>query len=90
MSGQLTGPRYISKIKELNDQFEIETGQSLIESTKDASANKPRPLMEHGKDIVVSAGGILKEDMGETLTDITYKYGKEKNQDIFHLNLGQP
>ena len=44
--------------------------------------------MEHGKDIVVSAGGILKEDMGETLTDITYKYGKEKKPRYLSLKFG--
>ena len=88
MSGQLTGPRYISKIKELNEKFEKETGESLIESIQEGGANKPRPLMEHGKDIVVSAGGILKEDMGETLTDITYKYGKEKKPRYLSLKFG--
>ena len=88
MSGQLTGPRYISKIKELNEKFEKETGESLIESIQEGGANKPRPLMEHGKDIVVSAGGILKEDMGETLTDITYKYGKQNQPRYLSLKFG--
>ena len=38
--------------------------------------------------IVVSAGGILKEDMGSTLTDVTYYYGPNKIPKYLSLKFG--
>ena len=88
LKGTLQGPRYISKIAELNEKFEKETGLSLSDSEQEGGKNQPRPLMMSGNNIVVSAGGILKEDMGSTLTDVTYYYGPNKIPKYLSLKFG--
>jgi hypothetical protein len=88
LEGHVDGPRYISKIKEINERFERETGLALADTVKEADANKPRPLAMSGNNIVVSAGGILSEEMGSTLTDITYFYGSSRTPKYLSLKFG--
>ena len=88
LEGHVDGPRYISKIKEINERFERETGLALADTVQEGGANKPRPLAMSGNNIVVSAGGILSEEMGSTLTDITYFYGSSRTPKYLSLKFG--
>ncbi len=88
LQGHISGPRYISKIKEINDRFEKETGLSLVDSVQEGGKNQPRPLKMNGNNIIVSAGGMFTEDMGSTLTDITYFYGPNREPKYLSLKFG--
>lgn len=88
LEGKIKGPRYISKIAEINERFESETNLGLVDTVQEGGKNQPRPLMMNGNNIVVSAGGQLSEEMGSTLTDITYFYGPNRVPKYLSLKFG--
>ena len=97
LEGATKGRRFISTILEMNKKFEKKLGQALgmIEGDpkfkgvlEEGSANKSRPLAYDGGTLVVAAEGDVKEDMGSTLTDITFQYGKKLTPVYLSLKFG--
>ena len=97
LEGATKGQRFISTILEMNKKFEKKLGQALgmIEGDpkfkgvlEEGSANKSRPLAYDGGTLVVAAEGNVKEDMGSTLTDITFQYGNQLTPVYLSLKFG--
>lgn len=97
LEGATTGRRFIPTILEMNKTFEKKLGQALgmIEGDpkfkgvlEEGSANKSRPLAYSGGSLVVAAEGNVTEDMGSTLTDITFQYGKALTPVYLSLKFG--
>jgi len=97
LEGTTKGNRFIPTILEMNKTFEKKLGQALgmIEGDpkfkgvlEEGSANKSRPLAYSGGSLVVAAEGNVTEDMGSTLTDITFQYGKALTPVYLSLKFG--
>ena len=97
LEGATKGSRFIPTILEMNKHFEKKLGQALgmIEGDpkfkgvlEEGSANKSRPLAYDQGTLVVAAEGNVTEDMGSTLTDITFQYGKKLTPVYLSLKYG--
>ena len=97
LEGTTKGNRFIPTILEMNKTFENKLGQALgmIEGDpkfkgvlEEGSANKSRPLAYSGGTLVVAAEGNITEDMGSTLTDVTFQYGKKLTPVYLSLKFG--
>ena len=97
LEGTTKGNRFIPTILVMNKMFEKKLGQALgmIEGDpkfkgvlEEGSANKSRPLVESGTGLVVAAEGNITEDMGSTLTDITFQYGQALTPIYLSLKFG--
>ena len=97
LEGTTKGNRFIPTILEMNKTFEKKLGQALgmIEGDpkfkgvlEEGSANKSRPLAYSGGSLVVAAEGNVTEDMGSTLTDVTFQYGKKLTPVYLSLKFG--
>ena len=97
LEGATTGERYIPKIVEMNKMFEKKLGKAMgmVEGDpklkgvlEEGSKNKSRPLAYDGGTLVVAAEGNVTEDMGSTLTDITFQYGKQLTPVYLSLKYG--
>ena len=97
LEGATTGPRFITIISKMNKIFEKKLGKAMgmVEGDpkfkgvlEEGSQNKSRPLTYSGGTIVVAAEGNVTEDMGSTLTDITFQYGKELTPVYLSLKYG--
>ena len=97
LEGTTKGNRFIPTILEMNKTFEKKLGQALgmVEGDpkfkgvlEEGSANKSRPLAYDGGTLVVAAEGNITEDMGSTLTDITFEYGKKLTPVYLSLKFG--
>tara|TARA_B100001094_G_scaffold331082_1_gene398296 strand:+ start:1691 stop:2998 length:1308 start_codon:yes stop_codon:yes gene_type:complete len=97
LEGTTKGNRFIPTILEMNKHLEKKLGQALgmIEGDpkfkgvlEEGSANKSRPLAYDGGTLVVAAEGNVTEDMGSTLTDITFQYGKALTPVYLSLKFG--
>ena len=97
LEGATKGSRFIPTILEMNKHFEKKLGQALgmIEGDpkfkgvlEEGSANKSRPLAYDQGTLVVAAEGNVTEDMGSTLTDITFQYGKKLTPVYLSLKFG--
>jgi len=92
------GAGYIPAIVKMNKEFETKLGQAwgmveadplnLVGVLEEGSANKSRPLDDSTGSIVVAAEGNVTEDMGSTLTDVTFQYGKDKIPVYLSLKYG--
>ena len=91
------GAGYIPTIIKMNKMFEnklgkalgmVEADPKLVGVLEEGSANKSRPLAYSGGSLVVAAEGNLTEDMGSTLTDITFQYGEDKTPVYLSLKYG--
>ena len=85
LEGSTKGSRFIPTILEMNNMFEKKLGKAMgmVEGDpkfkgvlEEGSQNKSRPLAYSGGSLVVAAEGNVTEDMGSTLTDITFSMGK--------------
>ena len=97
LEGATKGSRFIPTILEMNKHFEKKLGKALgmIEGDpkfkgvlEEGSANKSRPLAYDNGTLVVAAEGNVTEDMGSTLTDITFQYGKKLTPVYLSLKFG--
>ena len=88
LSGQTTGNRYVQKIIGLNEQLTKQMKKGLSGVVAEGGANKSRPLVFSGNGLVVAAEGRLTEDMGSTLTDVTFQYGEDKDPVYLSLKYG--
>ena len=97
LEGATTGRRFIPTILEMNTKFEKKLGQALgmIEGDpkfkgvlEEGSANKSRPLAYDQGTLVVAAEGNITEDMGSTLTDVTFQYGTKLTPVYLSLKFG--
>ena len=97
LEGTTKGNRFIPTILEMNKHLEKKLGQALgmIEGDpkfkgvlEEGNANKSRPLAYDGGTLVVAAEGNITEDMGSTLTDITFQYGEKKLPVYLSLKFG--
>ena len=97
LEGTTKGNRFIPTILEMNKTFEKKLGQALgmIEADpkfkgvlEEGSANKSRPLAYDQGTIVVAAEGNITEDMGSTLTDVTFQYGTKLTPVYLSLKFG--
>ena len=97
LEGATTGRRFIPTILEMNRHFEEKLGKALgtIEGDpkfkgvlEEGSANKSRPMAYKGGSLVVAAEGNLTEDMGSTLTDVTFQYGEDLTPVYLSLKFG--
>ena len=91
------GAGYIPTIIKMNKMFEkklgkalgmVEADPKLVGVLEEGSANKSRPLAYSGGSLVVAAEGNLTEDMGSTLTDITFQNGKKLTPVYLSLKFG--
>ena len=77
-------PDHVQKILELISQKYPHEAFKSAEHV--GGANKPRPLKQKGNNLIISAGGVDKLDIGSTLTDITLHYGPctgKANKEIY-------
>jgi len=97
LEGSTKGARFIPIISKMNKMFEKQLGKAMgmIEGDpkfkgvlEEGSANKSRPLAYSNGTLVVAAEGNLTEDMGSTLTDITFQYGEELTPVYLSLKYG--
>ena len=97
LEGATKGKRFVPTIIEMNQKFEKELGKAMgmVEGDpkfkgvlEEGSANKSRPLAYSGGSLVVAAEGNVTEDMGSTLTDITFQYGKTLTPVYLSLKFG--
>lgn len=88
LSGQTKGNRYVQKIIELNEKLTKKMKKGLSGVVAEGGANKSRPLVFSGNGLVVAAEGRLTEDMGSTLTDVTFQYGERKDPVYLSLKYG--
>ena len=97
LEGATEGFRFIPIISKMNKMFEKQLGKAMgmIEGDpkfkgvlEEGSANKSRPLAYSGGSLVVAAEGNVTEDMGSTLTDITFQYGKTLTPVYLSLKFG--
>ena len=97
LEGATKGSRFIPTILEMNKVLEKKLGKAMgmVEGDpkfkgvlEEGSANKSRPLAYSGGSLVVAAEGNVTEDMGSTLTDITFQYGKELTPVYLSLKFG--
>jgi len=88
LSGQTTGNRYVQKIIGLNEDLTKQMKKGLSGVVAEGGANKSRPLVFSGNGLVVAAEGRLTEDMGSTLTDVTFQYGEKKDPVYLSLKYG--
>ena len=97
LEGATKGKRFVPTIIEMNKKFEKELGKAMgmVEGDpkfkgvlEEGSANKSRPLAYSNGTLVVAAEGNLTEDMGSTLTDITFQYGEELTPVYLSLKYG--
>ena len=91
------GAGYIPAIIKMNKKFEkklgevlgmVEADPKLVGVLEEGSANKSRPLAYSGGSLVVAAEGNVTEDMGSTLTDVTFQYGEDKTPVYLSLKYG--
>ena len=95
---RILGGKYIPAILKMNEEFEEKLGQALgmveadplnlVGVLEEGSANKSRPLDDSTGSIVVAAEGNITEDMGSTLTDVTFQYGDNKIPVYLSLKYG--
>ena len=88
LSGQTKGNRYVQKIIGLNEDLSKKMKKGLSGVVAEGGANKSRPLVFSGNGLVVAAEGRLTEDMGSTLTDVTFHYGEDKDPVYLSLKYG--
>jgi hypothetical protein len=88
LSGHTSGNRYVQKIIELNEELTKKMKTGLSGVVAEGGANKSRPLIFSGNSLVVAAEGKLTENMGSTLTDITFLYGEKKQPVYLSLKYG--
>lgn len=98
LQGITKGNGYMPTILAMNEEFEkrMSAGMSGMEAhggkfvgvLEEGSANKSRPIEKSGSGFVVSAEGTQTEDMGSTLTDITFQYGQNKDPVYLSLKYG--
>ena len=97
LEGSTKGSRFIPTILEMNNMFEKKLGKAMgmVEGDpkfkgvlEEGSQNKSRPLAYSGGSLVVAAEGNVTEDMGSTLTDITFQYGQELTPVYLSLKYG--
>ena len=97
LEGATKGKRFVPTILEMNEKFEKELGKAMgmVEGDpkfkgvlEEGSANKSRPLAYSGGSLVVAAEGNVTEDMGSTLTDITFQYGQTLTPVYLSLKFG--
>ena len=88
LTGQTSGNRYVQKIIKLNDELTKKMKKGLAGVVAEGGANKSRPLVFSGNSLVVAAEGRLTENMGSTLTDITFLYGEKKDPVYLSLKYG--
>ena len=97
LEGATKGQRFVNTILEMNKRFEKKLGQALgmIEGDpkfkgvlEEGSKNKSRPLAYDQGTLVVAAEGNVTEDMGSTLTDVTFQYGKSLTPVYLSLKFG--
>lgn len=88
LQGQTSGRRYINKIVELNEKLQKEKKLAFSGVVAEGGANKSRPLVFSGNGLVVAAEGVLTEQMGSTLTDVTFQYGEKKEPVYLSLKFG--
>jgi len=97
LEGATKGSRFIPTILEMNKVLEKRLGKAMgmVEGDpkfkgvlEEGSANKSRPLAYSGGSLVVAAEGNVTEDMGSTLTDITFQYGKTLTPVYLSLKFG--
>lgn len=88
LSGQTTGNRYVQKIIKLNEELTKKMNKGLSGVVAEGGFNKSRPLVFSGNGLVVAAEGRLTEEMGSTLTDVTFQYGEKKDPVYLSLKYG--
>jgi len=97
LEGATGGLRFIPTILEMNNMFEKKLGKAMgmVEGDpkfkgvlEEGSQNKSRPLAYSGGSLVVAAEGNVTEDMGSTLTDITFQYGSSLTPVYLSLKYG--
>ena len=97
LEGSTKGSRFIPTILEMNNMFEKKLGKAMgmVEGDpkfkgvlEEGSQNKSRPLAYSGGSLVVAAEGNVTEDMGSTLTDITFQYGPSLTPVYLSLKYG--
>jgi len=88
LSGQTNGSRYVQKVIDLNDDLTKKMKSGLSGVVAEGGANKSRPLVFSGNSLVVAAEGRLTENMGSTLTDVTFQYGEKKDPVYLSLKYG--
>ena len=97
LEGATKGSRFIPTILSMNKKFEKELGQAMgmVQADpkfkgvlEEGSKNKSRPLAYSGGTLVVAAEGNVTENVGSTLTDITFQYGKALTPVYLSLKYG--
>jgi hypothetical protein len=86
--GDTSRNRYIPKIIELNVKLQKEKKKAFSGVVAEGGANKSRPLVFSGNSLVGAAQGVLTEEMGSTLTDVTFQYGATKDPVYLSLKFG--
>ncbi len=97
LEGATEGKRFIPTIIEMNNHFEEKLGKAMgmVEGDpkfkgvlEEGSKNKSRPIAYERGSLVVAAEGNVTEDMGSTLTDITFQYGEKLTPVYLSLKFG--
>ena len=98
LEGKTGGKRFIPQIIELNKKIEADMkselssleghGGKFAGVLEEGSANKSRPVALKGSGLVIAAEGKVTKDMGSTLTDVTFQYGKDKKPAYLSLKFG--
>ena len=97
LEGKTSGGKFIPQIVQINEILQrkmrgaisnVEGDPKLKGVLEEGSKNKSRPLTFSGNSLVVAAEGNVTENMGSTLTDITFEYGKSKKPVYLSLKFG--
>ena len=98
LQGKTKGNRFIPTIIEMNKKFQdklqlpisnVEADpKGLVGVLEEGSANKSRPFKMSGGGLVIGAGSETTENMGSTLTDVTFQYGLNKTPVYLSLKFG--
>ena len=99
LEGTTKGNGFIKTILEMDKTFgakmnaniamvEGKNSDTLTGVLEEGSANQSRPIVESNGGFVVSTPGGKTEDIGSTVTDITYLYGVDKKPVYLSLKYG--
>ena len=99
LEGSTKGNGFIKTILEMDKTFgakmnaniamvEGKNSGTLTGVLEEGSANQSRPIVESSGGFVVSTPGGKTEDIGSTVTDITYLYGVDKKPVYLSLKYG--
>ena len=77
-----------AKMKENMVTIEGKNSDTLTGVLEEGSANQSRPIEQSNGGFIVSTPGGATENIGKTVTDITYLYGVDKNPVYLSLKYG--